>query len=521
MNFKRNLLTISALIATVFAFAGCSNKKAFYPYEFINYVNKEETFLNAPAKRNKEYKNYYARGKADSQEVEAPLVNIGSFYDVMTKNAGKKLIPSEGEQKIIVVPVQFSDYEIQNNVADVSDYILNLKKAFFGSGKNNNYVSVSQFYNESSYGKLRLTGLVCEDVFTYKDSVTTLLLRNRNGSDIRREILGYYKDITDHVDNYLKKIGMSIDDFRIHKDENREYDIPIYLVYDYPADSTSNFNSFFWNYTFPENLVSWSSYTSLNIANNKPDAHTFIHEVGHLLGLVDYYPLISGNDDETVIEPVGCIDMMDCSIGDHTSLSKMFLDWVRPIHVTGNCHINISSFVESGDVILLNDNWNGTVFDEYYLLEFYTPTKLNTFDVVYGNNKAKLPSIPGVKIYHVDATLGYYTKDTEGSSRGDYKLRESCDIGGYDPNKTKIDFIRDNTTYKKQVGVQYTNNYLYELIYNHYNAAVPGAASDEHLFHSGDEKTSFSMNGNRSANYKIKITGLSFKEASILIEKIN
>ena len=56
-----------------------------------------------------------------------------------------------------------------------------------------------------------------------------------------------------------------------------------------------------------------------------------------------------------MIEPVGCIDMMDSSVGDHTALSKMMLSWARPIHVTDSCELTISSLAEKGDLILLKN----------------------------------------------------------------------------------------------------------------------------------------------------------------------
>lgn len=511
MNFKRNWLLISAFIGTIFLVAGCADKKAFVPYSFISEVSdphQDEILVEGAAIRKGNFEDYYAKGVSDDT-----LVNVGQFYDVMTKRGQKKIFQSEGDQKLLVVPVDFKDYKIGNS-EKINDYINNVNKAFFGASKNNSFVSVSQYYNVSSYGKLRITGEVCKNVFEFPAYAKEIILQNGNNNDLRDLIWSQY----DTIVNFCKASGVDVDSYRLHQDEEREFDIPIYLIYNVPADSTTNKNNFFWNFTFPEKSLAWTSYHSLHIVNDKPDAHVLIHEVGHLLGLLDYYPTETTSDTETMIEPVGCIDMMDSSVGDHTSLSKMMLNWTRPIHVTNSCELTISSLAEKGDLILLNDNWNGSVFDEYYLLEFYTPTSLNTFDVVYGNNKVKLPEIPGVKIYHVDATLGYYVK--EGGIRDKYTLKATCDAGGYDPKSTKIDFVRDNTNYTKSFGGAESKNYLYELIYNN-ERSMTGPASDEHLFHTGDSKTGFLMNGNRSANYKISVTNLNYRDATIKIEKLN
>ena len=519
MNFKRNLLVISALVGTVFAVAGCVDKKAFVPYTFIPEVidsYQDEVFCGGAATRLSEYAPYYAKGISESAYEEPPYVNIGSFYDVMTERSRKKIIPAEGEQKILVIPVEFSDYRIEDRTCSTKEYVKNLQKAFFGTSSNNNYVSVSQYYNVSSYGKLRITGKVSEYVYEYPESVTTILTRGGNSNDIRDQIWTYYDKI---IEDYSRHYD-DIDEFKLHPGEDVDYDVPLYLVYNYPADALTNKNNFFWNFTFPEKCLSWSSYHSLNIINDKPDAHTFIHEVGHLFGLVDYYPTEIQSDSDVIIEPVGCIDMMDSSVGDHTAFSKMQLNWLRPIHITNSCEITISALANKGDVILLNDNWNGSVFDEYYLLEFYSPTGLNTFDVVYGNDKVKLPQMPGIKVYHVDATLGYYDRENA-SIRNKYVLKGFCETGGFDPLKTKIDFVRDNTNYKKVVGNETTDNYLYELVYNVYDAAIPEVASDEHLFHLGDSFSKFRMNGQRFANYRVTITNLNYREVTLKFEKTN
>ncbi len=504
MNFKRNFLLISALVGTVFCVAGCKDRHPFIRYNFIEEVSdahEDEIFADGAALRKGNFADYSAKDESGN------LVNLGSFYNVMTKNSRKKIMPAEGDQKILVIPVDFPDYKIKYEICPEAQYVKNLNKAFFGTSKNNNFVSVSQYYNVSSYGKLRLSGKVSEYVYEFPMSVETLLTRSGNDVDMRNTICDYYDEI---IEDYMTHYD-DIDSFKLDPESSTYNDVPLYLVYDFPTDNNKSQTSIFWNFTFQDVPLSWSSYHSLNIVNEKPDAHVFIHETGHLLGLNDYYPTEKSGDEESkIIEPVGCIDMMDSLVGDHTALSKMMLNWVRPIHVTDTCELTISSLTNKGDIILLNDNWNGSVFDEYYLLEFYTPTGLNTFDVVYGNDKTKLPEIPGVKLYHVDATLGYYNKTN---------ILASCDAGGYNPRTTKIDYIRDNKTYSKTFNGSTTKNYLYELIYNHYNAAIEGPASDEHLYHKGDEIRSLEMNGGRLANYIISIEQINFREATIKITK--
>ena len=267
----------------------------------------------------------------------------------------------------------------------------------------------------------------------------------------------------------------------------------------------------------------------MNTLNGEPDAHTFIHETGHLFGLVDYYPKGIDNDvAKNVLEPTGEIDMMDCSMGDHSALSKMFLDWARPYHVNDSCTIHINSLINKGDLILINDNWNGSVFDEYYLIELYSPFGLNSYDVTNGvviNDKVvTLPVLPGIKIYHVDARLGYFVSKTGTDSKADTAFSHYCneihtgtaaDFGNY------INFAHDNSTYPESTDKQRVlRNYLYELELNKVGHPVSGNATDINLFHKGDTFKVETFNQMNATKYEIKVKSLSFYDATIEITKI-
>ena len=159
------------------------------------------------------------------------------------------------------------------------------------------------------------------------------------------------------------------------------------------------------------NLFGWASYDFMyayyeeeNINEIKIDSHTFIHETGHFLGLKDYY-------GENGYNPIGGADMMDRSIIDHNSYSKMLLGWSKPYLVYGAGQIDISSMdKENSFIVVLDDNAydnNGQFnpFDEYILIELYTTEGLNNKDSTYTlskNKHFKAPDEIGIRIYHVD-----------------------------------------------------------------------------------------------------------------------
>jgi hypothetical protein len=126
------------------------------------------------------------------------------------------------------------------------------------------------------------------------------------------------------------------------------------------------------------------------------NARTYIHETGHLLGLEDYYDY-----DETVGARggLGGADMMDYNAGDHNSFSKMVLGWVNPYLINGDTvTVDLKSCSETGEVILIPIKWEQNIFTEYYLIEFYTPTSLNS--------ENDYLTTSGIRILHVIASIG-------------------------------------------------------------------------------------------------------------------
>ena len=506
MNFKRNFFVITTALVGALALTGCDLMGSkFTHYVFINEITDKH--------ENEEFKGYIKYGDysaCEAKNLSGEKVELGTkAQEVLRDHGGSRNIPSEGEQKIIVVPVSFSDYGVDKLNLTQKQYIENLNKAFFGTTKNNEYVSVGEYFNKSSYGKLKLDGKVCDKVFEFPLSVEDIeekikdkkLKRESLATEYYGEVLKWYKS------NYTDLKDYEIEGLPSGKN------VPIYMVYTYPSQTKTDKDTenFFWAYTFTETPLSWSSYSFCVTQNNgEPDAHTYIHETGHLLGLMDYYPTVaSGKADEVVFEPTRRIDMMDCSIGDETSFSKMFLNWTRPYYITDSCSISIRSFTDTGDVILLANDWNKTVFDEYYLIEFYTPTGLNTYDVSVGNNLARLPNLPGIKVYHVDARLAYLSASKS--------PEHYCSDGGDNPGTNNVGFAHDNNTYPNEE--KFSKNYLYELIMKEVKDSKTAYATDANLFRMGDEIPALNFNKGGYFQYKITVESLQFSKATIKFEK--
>ena len=309
-------------------------------------------------------------------------------------------LPSRGNSKMLVVPVLLKGESFIHEEDSVKS---TLTKAFFGKSEETGFESVSSYYYKSSYGELNIQG-----------EVTSILNSNHTLSQLKLA-----KDSTSITDAILKEAYDKF--FLTSKYKVSDYDSnsdgyidAIYLVYLTPYDGKYDG---LWAYTYwgldetyqSLGAYSWSSYyfatTKPGYSKDKPDAHTYIHETGHLLSLDDYY------DVDGTTAPTGGLTMMDLNILDHDSFTKYALGWTVPkviskdTDIKDELTIELKPFESSGESLLIANNFNGSSFDEYLIVEFYTPTGLNELDSKVQYETAKGFTKSGLKIYHVDQRL--------------------------------------------------------------------------------------------------------------------
>lgn len=438
-----------------FLLMGCSyTSLIFDPYDYgVAYSNKKV------ASQEDNYYSLAEYGTLSYLSTNQEEKTINSFRDVYsstsTYDTRKYLnINSHGEQNLLVIPISFKDSD-KNNQGDKKIIIEN---AFFGQPDKTIYESVASYFNKSSYGDLKINGLVTDfinlDYYSYQ-------LEDIFGSYTRtsRELVALL------IDQLKQTSDINWDQFDLDKDNCID---GVYVIYDYPYSEKSN-SSLFWAYsdqtqvgingrntTIPyASSYSWSSYDFIHYKGNYANTHTIIHEVGHLFGLDDYYNTYENGD----YQPTGYMDMMDYNIGDHSGFSKMLLDWVSPKVVVGEGEIDIAPFYSSGELILIPaGQWNQTPYDEYLLIEYFAPKGLNekeqafTFTYIDENNHEKsfsYLSYYGLKVYHVDARLAYFERKTSTSYIG---LLDDPNIVSellkYDT--FCIDFAHDNSVFASQ-----------------------------------------------------------------------
>lgn len=357
-----------------------------------------------------------------------------TYHDFRFQDAyqGLPSLPSVGEEKALLIPVSFSDYGFSK------DQLSEIAVAFNGeSGATNYWESVSSFYEKSSFGKLHLSFTLAE-AYDTGVSAASFLSESDNVWDsvgpvtsLMRKAVAAYKSA--HQDSMTS----------FDKDHDGYLDA-VYLVYacpDYLSASNSGLTELaarkgYWSYTSHDggaasSLFSpapcsfiWGSIASLFRGVKESvgvDAHTFIHETGHLLGLDDLYSYDAGdktytNETYKYYQPCGGLDMMDLNLLDHNAWNKFALGWNAPFVVDSSLSFPLTFELNAsqigGDFVLIpaaEASFNGTAFDEYMMIELYTPEGLNALDSAtpYLGYYPRGYFMPGVKISHVDARLAH------------------------------------------------------------------------------------------------------------------
>ena len=317
--------------------------------------------------------------------------------------------PTTGSPAVLVIPVDFSD----RTASSLGYSIENIKNVFYQNGEND-YFSVYDYYYISSYGQLMLDITVLDSWF--RPSNTSTYYANRTTNYDGEDVLIGDQMIMDEALAYLEGI---MDLSRFDSDSNGVIDA-IVLVTTLEIDADTDF---YWAYRYwniytdsndhyyeydgvSANDYLWAPYLFMHEDMDKDDdysntgilnPYTFIHEFGHVLGIDDYY------DTAYVGSPLDGYDIMDSMMGDHNAYTKFNLGWITSsrLVVTGTgITVTLEAFGENGDTIILANNWDPDlgVYQEYYVLVYYTESELNSGMGGYFDQS-------GIVVYHVNASL--------------------------------------------------------------------------------------------------------------------
>ena len=384
-------------------------------YEASDFSNEVTYTISALDPDKKEFDTPIIIGPTD----EKLSVKKTHFEDTIKKNGplADNAFPSTGTPKMLVVPVDLDSTK-------ATDKALNdIKLAFGGTSEETGWESLNSFYKKASYGKLDIQFEFIDEWFKPSKEASYYEKYigddNSTGSDLLlNEVLDYY-------DSRLNFADFDYD--------NDGYIDSVWMVYSHAVDFSGE-SDFYWAYQtitpldgkWDEKEAAYYAFAGIDFMydvqekdyptdNFVVDAHTFIHESGHLMGLDDYYDY----DDKKGSNSKGLMgaDMMDANIGDHGCMNKLLLGWVDPTIVEGkgDATIDLSVFTTTGDFLIVTDHKLDTIYDEYFIVEFYKNVGLNENDQpVYSQGE----EVIGIRIIHVDAHLNL-------NSKGEVEMNDS------------------------------------------------------------------------------------------------
>jgi len=432
--------------------------------------------------------------KTPEKIIEIEKTVIEQTYSDYVKNSVYTLssIPDEGESRILVIPIWLSDSEVAIDISYRDDVRDDINAAYFGSVDDTGWQSVKSFYETESFGKITMYGTTTD---WYETSYSI--------NDV-----GNSEQLTISLVNSATKwyFNNHPEDPRTNYDLNKDgYLDGVVLIYGAPDYFQEGFNEYgnLWAYTYwlqgassltspNPNAFFWASYdfmygaekalertlTEYNHGDTRycnVDAHTFIHETGHMFGLDDYY------DYDSKHSFAGGFSMQDYNVGGHDPFSIMSLGWADPFIPTETGTYVLQSFQTTHQLILLSNSWNeySSPFDEYVLLELYTAEGLNALDSnhAYRYHYPQGPLTPGIRVWHVNAKLYRYLKQSLTS----------------DATKSGLVLAANNSTESRKIYPFYSNFHLLQLIRNNTDEVknTSSRLSSKNLFGKG---SSFSLN---------------------------
>ena len=454
----------------------------------------------------------------DEGEGYKKISNFSYNLQDVKKTTGQYSLPSKGESALLVVPVKFSD-----GPNWTSSRLEVINKGFFGTASETSWQSVSSFYYASSYGNLRIKGEIAP-ALSIPVSTTEASKKISDGNPAPDELALEYFNASSAYDSLRRIYDTNKDGlvdsivFVYSNDINSKagYWAWVFWASDKPNINRPGINSYLWmSYAF----FTGSKYSGYE---NGIDSHTATHEVGHLLGLDDYYQY----DEDQKFDPSGAIEMHSYNIGDDNIYSKFALGWVNPYYVNteGSVTLELRSSAFYGDAIVLNNSWNKNSMDEYIIIEYYTPQGMNEQDAksVYkpnGDKANRMYTVNGFRIYHIDSRL--VELEARGTTKGyvDTLGKGFYAVGASNsPSRSRLSG-KDKIDYK----------YVHLLESNGTNTFKNGEfATNETLFKKGSSFTAtaeFFPNGSKFNNgtevgYRININNCENEFGSITISKI-
>lgn len=305
--------------------------------------------------------------------------------------------------KILVIPINLKSSSSSSVTNWTSTTRNNLNTYYFGSSA----TSFVNYYKSMSHNYMNFSGMVSE---IYTESSDNYTVEKINNDSSYQTLYGMMRRALNWVKNNSAYSSVNWSEY--DQDNNGTFD-NIHFLTNYNANTWAGP---LWPHkssmgdSGTHNSPAINTY-SIGAINHTNDSITQIHEQGHIFGLDDYYDY--SDNGMSQINYVGGADMQSHNMFDWNSYSKLSVGLASPYVITGgedDFTIEIGDAVTTGDCILIPanyDTWNGSAYDEYFLIELFSNKGLNSefwgsWNYYYaGNNLGNY----GIRMYHVDSRL--------------------------------------------------------------------------------------------------------------------
>lgn len=428
---------------------------------------------------------------------------------------------SSGTMNMLVIPVWFTNSTNFFNESHKTQIVEDLTPVFNATYEELGYHSVKSYYEQESNGLLTVNSKICEDWYISNTSSTDYA----DNDDVSATKFGNYTKLAEAACNWYFENNPqdSVSNYDFDNDNKVDTIVLYYGANYYGAKSDNNSSTAFVHHEYKDeyhyNNGAFIPVGSLYDLNNKSvdvsvqkatdDLSTLVtefnfarrsrialHEIGHFFGNLDLYTLRSDS------APAGKFSMQDNNVGRHDPFHTNVLGWTMPkvyaakdYEVGQEIELVLNDIESTKENIVLTDkyNENNSLFDEYLLMEMYSPTGLNSPDC---STVINTPNEAGIRLWHINAILeDWNERDEDGNILKTSKITEGH----------SHQFANSNFDNEKDLDiVHYIRNNVNET----YNTT--SRFTKESLFRAGD---SFSMekyasqfvNGNRLDNSKTRL----------------
>ena len=293
----------------------------------------------------------YPAMAAQAEETAVQTVDVCIPVEEHPELFLTRSMPTHGEGKIAVFLIEFPDYPNDNPVATKEFY----DKLYFSGGLDTVWgVTVAEFYNQQSYGKLNLSGQVF-DWYTAK--------HERSYYDNKKAEL-----VMEAAEHYRSQ---GVDFVQFDGDGDGVIDA---ITYHFAGQVSGSMSGSWYGgrchfgvgdigeLTF-KTFVQLDNDISTDVNVVTPMLRSICHELMHTLGMPDLYG--------TMQEGGAPVDLMNYNSESINPYTKMMLGWIDTVQVITsdmkNVRLNPYGTGTNGTVAIVTDEFNG-LFDEFYIV---------------------------------------------------------------------------------------------------------------------------------------------------------